>query len=447
MDQLFVLGLNHKAAPIEVRERLAFGPERLPKVLATFHAALAGEGNTNTAQNTGCTVLSTCNRTEIYASICGRELTVAKAIQRFQETLYDYAQLSKPALDRMLYCYHGRRAADHLFRVSAGLDSLVLGESEILGQVRAAHQSALDAGLTSPHLCALFQNAITCGKRVRTETEIGRAGRSVATVVVELAQEKLGSLHTRTALLIGAGKISALTARALVSAGLQCVIVANRTYTRAQNLAYSLGEQAQAKAVHFDALEEYLPRADIVICSTGAPHIVLHAETVSRSLAYRESKSPLLVADLAVPRDADPDIASLPGVDLVVIDDLRLLAERRLPFTADAVSKAERIVQDEVEKYERWLSDRQCTSLIRALRNQAETIASDEVNDVLKRLSSLTPEDQEAVERLAHNIVAKLLHSPITSLKQRPDCLSPEEWERTIEHLFNLNLEVEGKEA
>ena len=269
---ILMIGLNHKVAPVEVRERLAFGPERIPVVLEELkHDEAAGVNEV--------VLLSTCNRTEVYICTCDSSGGEAK----LREFLADHARLPVGELQRMLYVRRGVEAVEHLMQVAAGLDSLVLGENEILGQVRSAGEMAQAAGATGPILSALFRYAIQAGKRARAETEIGRGDISVASVVVEMAEQAFGPLNERTALLIGAGKISAITARALVKAGLRCILIANRTYERAEKIAKNLN----GTAVHFDVLDEVLMQADIVICSTGAPHIVLHADAVEKAQKIR----------------------------------------------------------------------------------------------------------------------------------------------------------------
>lgn len=351
MSDLLLLGLNHTLAPVEVRERLAFGPERLPAALTELRALLAADACSCDDAAPEVAILSTCNRTEIYAA-AGADAERAIRAYLARRGGFDVA-----ALDEFLFAYRCDDAARHLLRVAAGLDSLVVGENEILGQVKAAFEAAHAAGTTGPVLSALFRYAAQAGKRVRSETEIGRAALSVGAIVVELAQEAFGPLADRTALLIGAGKMSSIAGQALLRAGLRCVLVANRTYDRAERLAATLG----GRAVHFDALADNLAAADIVICSTGAPHLVLRADDVRRALDLRRSPclpvsaSPLLlVADLAVPRDADPAIGAIPGVRLADIDDLEALVQANHPLAVAARQQAEGIVAEELAGFRAW---------------------------------------------------------------------------------------------
>jgi len=399
---ILMIGLNHKVAPVDVRERLAFGPERIPVALKE----LMGDGS---AEIKEAVLLSTCNRTEIYLCTCDSSSGEA----RLREFLSDHAKLPAGELQQMLYIQRGVEAVEHLMQVAAGLDSLVLGENEILGQVRSAGEMAQVAGATGPILSALFRYAIQVGKRARAETEIGRGDISVASVVVELAEQVFGPLTKRTALLIGAGKISAITARALVRAGLRCVMIANRTFEKAQKLARNLN----GMAVHFDALDETLTQADIVICSTGAPHIVLHADAVEKAQKARDGR-PLLVADLAVPRDADPDIASIPGVQLANIDDLDVIVKTGHPVTKTIYQEVEVIIQQELENFCQWFDTRRCVPVIQALHNKAESIYLAEVERTLKRLGPLTPHQEKTVQAMGKAIANKLLHEPTVRLRE-----------------------------
>lgn len=419
-----MIGLNHKVAPVDVRERLAFGAERVPQVLYE----LLDRGGDDEGIINEAILLSTCNRTEVYVQASDFD----QAEERLQEFLARHGNLPLEQLRRMVYVKREEDAALHLMQVAAGLDSLVLGENEILGQVRSASAMAQEAGASGAILSGLFRFAIQAGKRARSETEIGRADVSVASVVVELAEQAFGPLHDRTALLIGAGKISSITARALVKAGLCCIMVANRTFERAQKLAQNLN----GTAVHFDALDESLTRADIVICSTGAPHIVLHAGTVAKAQQTRGGR-PLLVADLAVPRDADPQIAAIPNVRLANIDDLASVVTSH-PLTVSVCQAADAIVRQELENFCRWCAARRCASVIQAMHAKAEGIYQAEVEETLRRMGPLTPRQRELMQSLGRAIVNKLLHEPTVQLRELPREKDVSSYIEVVQELYGL---------
>jgi glutamyl-tRNA reductase len=423
VDDLLVIGLNQRAACLDLRERLAFNHDQAAAALEALLGAHTPAGEPICQE---AVLLSTCNRSEIY--IISNQTGLAQA-QVFQ-ALAARAGLPQERLEAALYVFRGEEAARHLLRVAAGLDSLVTGENEILGQVKSAYQAAHDQGATGPLLSALFRYAVQAGKRVRTETDLNKAGRSTATMVVELAEEMFGCLAERTALLIGAGKISALTARALLAAGLRCILVANRTYERAVTLAHTLNGQA----VHFDCLDDSLSKADIVICSTGAPHIVLHQPVVEAAMQQRPNR-PLLVADLAVPRDADLEIAHISGVRLADIDSLEKLVKAHHPLAVAVLQEAEAIVEAELDAYLAWRQVHRNAPIIRALTEKAEAICQEQVLQTLRRLGELTPEQQRAIEVMGQAIAGKLLHDPITWLRQ------PDTNAELIQALFGLASE------
>ena len=419
---VLMVGLNHKVAPIEVRERLAFGLERIPVALKQ----IIRDENSGIKE---VVLLSTCNRIEVYICTC----IPSEGEARLRDFLADHAKLSPEELAGMLYVLQGKAAAEHLMQVAAGLDSLVLGENEILGQVRSAADIAHDAETTGSILSALFRYAIQTGKRARSETEIGRGDISVASVVVEMAEQAFGPLNDRTALLIGAGKISSITARALVKAGLRCVLIANRTFEKAQKLAKNLN----GTAVHFDVLDEVLMKTDIVICSTGAPHIVLHADAVEKAQKIRFGR-PLLIADLAVPRDADPRIASIAGVQLANIDDLEIIVKTCHPLTASIFQEAEAIVREELEDFCQWCNARRCAPVIRALHSKAESIYHAEVEQTLRRLGPLTSQQERLVKAMGKAIANKLLHEPTVHLRELSPDEDPSHYLELVQELYGI---------
>lgn len=399
---LVLIGFNHKTAPVHVRERLAIAPARLGEMLQGLRAA---PGVDEVA------LVATCNRLEIYAvvadPVAGQE-SLANALAAARGvSACDFA--------RHLYARRDADAARHLCRVAAGLDSLLIGEHQILGQVKDALEAAHDAGTLGAALSALFRHAIHAGKRAHSETEIGQGARSLGEVAVSRARAVLGDLENRTALLIGAGKISKLAGRALVASGLRWILVANRTFDRASQLAQEL----RGRAVHFDALAEELAQADVVIVASGAPHLVLHAAEVERALRTR-AQCPLVVIDLAVPRNVDPAIRRLAHAHLCDMDDLSAIVASQHPVGAAAVAAAERIAEEETARFHASLRERQVAPLVQDLLAQAETIRQTQVAKAFARLGALDPQQQRAIDALAASLVNQLVYTAIHTIKAVP---------------------------
>ncbi len=333
---IYLVGLSHKTAPVELRERLAFPEGRQAEVLKDL------QGRTGIEE---AVILSTCNRTEIYAVSDAPD-----APDRIAAFLSWAREISIEELGDKLYRHGEPESVLHLLRVAAGLDSLVVGESEVLGQVGAAYRTAAAAGMTRRSLHVLFQRALAAGRAAREETEIGRGSLSVGSVAVDLAEKIFGSLTGRTVLILGAGKISGLTAKHLASRGASAILVANRTFEKAQELAREHGGQA----VRFDEWTTYLDKADIVISSTAAPRPIVTRETLSPALDRRGHR-PIFLIDVAVPRDIDPDVERLDGVFLYNIDDLDGIVQEHAGARAQAVAKAEALVRREADRIRGWL--------------------------------------------------------------------------------------------
>lgn len=398
---LLLLGLNHHAAPVNVRERLAVTPNHLPDVLRALRDA-PGVGE--------AAIVATCNRFEVYAAVddaAARHAAMVEALAAARGlSACDFAQFACHLTTRA-----GADAARHLFRVAAGLDSLLVGEHQILGQVKDALQIAQDAGTLGDALGGLFQRAISAGKRARTETAIGDGARSLGQVAVSLARETLGDLNDHTALLIGVGKINKLAGRALIESGLRWLLVANRTFERAVAVAQSLG----GRAVHFDALAQGLADADVVIVATGAPHIVLRETDVRAAMARRAAR-PLVIIDLAVPRNVAPNARAIENVRVYDMDDLSAVVATHHPVAAPAIAAAEAIVAQEVAAFLEWQREREIAPRIIALRAQAEEIRQAEVQKWCARVA-LTPEQQRALDALAASLTNKLLYAAANALR------------------------------
>jgi glutamyl-tRNA reductase len=374
--RLLAVGVSHRHAPLELRERL---------YLADGHAV-------ELARELGGVVLSTCNRTEVY-------LAVGDAA-RAREELERRSGLD---LAGVLAVWESGEAVEHLFRVAAGLDSLVPGEAQILGQVRLAYEAALGAGATGPVLNRLFEDALHSGKRVRTEAKLAEMPESVAASAVELAAKSLGGLEGKLALLFGAGKMSELAARDLRARGAE-VIVSSRTLESAQDLAERVG----GRAAPFDAVAVELTGADLVISATRCPYPILHAEAV------QPRSRPLVLVDIAVPRDLDPEIAKVEGCTLFDIDALG----GGLVGREEDVREAERIVAEEAARFAEWHRSRVAAPAIAALRRRAEEIRAEELARAEPRLAELSERERKAVETLTAQIVNKLLHAPTVRAKE-----------------------------
>jgi glutamyl-tRNA reductase len=405
---VFLLGLSHKTAPVEVRERLSISPAQLPRALR----ALRENGGANEAA-----ILSTCNRTEIYA--VGPPETGHK-LERFAGKVHVAHGGSPLKLCDWYSCsYRNKDAATarHLFRVASGVESLILGESEILGQVKKAREISQEQGALGGTLDQLFRRAISCGKRAREETEIGRGAQSVGTAAVELSRQIFGSLKGRTVLILGAGKISSLTARALVASGAHEVIVANRTHERAQELALALRQDgADAEATHWDELPGRLIEADIVIASTHAPHTVLSAAQVETAMRARRHR-PLFLIDLAVPRDIEASAHQVDDVFLYDIDDLKNVIGSNRAQREREVEMVQSIIESEVEKWQKWQRSLDARPVLAALAGRGEEIREAELNVALTKLSHLSEAEKDVVRRLSQSLTGKILHAPLRHLR------------------------------
>lgn len=389
-----VLGVNHRTAPLEVRERFAHGAHEVPGALARVMAAGA----------TGGVLLSTCNRTEFYL--------VAEE-ERATDVVWDLLgeRLESGAAAREYgYVERDRDAVRHLYRVSSGLDSMILGESQIQGQVRDAWEaSRAQAG---PVLHRLFQTALHVGARIRTETALGTGTASAASAAVSVAGKIFGDLAGRAALILGAGDMAELAATCLADEGVRVTLVANRTHERARVIAERLG----ARALTLEEAWPHFATTDIALCSTAAPHAVVTWERVGAVIGGRRGR-PLCILDLAVPRDVDPAIAQLENVFLYDIDDLQTVAAQATSRRRDEVPAAERIVEEETDLFWAWYGGLGVVPVIKEFRGRMEALRAAELERALRHLGHLSPDDRERVEQLSHALLNKFLHQPTVALK------------------------------
>jgi glutamyl-tRNA reductase len=399
-----VVGLNHRTAPVEVREKFAFASTEMTDALARV---LEGKGVAEVA------LISTCNRTEFYLHLTEPE----EAISHVIETLADQSgELPKPA-DRYLYVRRGSDAVQHLYKVVSGVDSMVLGEVQIQGQVREAYETA--RSLTGQRQAVravfnrLFQSALAVGGRVRSETRLSEGAASIPSAAVELARKIFGSLRGRRGMVIGAGDMGELTLECLVDEGVTSVMVASRNMARAQKVAEKFG----GSSVAFSDFWDQLPEMDIVITCTAAPHAMITLEEFRRRMPAK-LKSPLFIVDIAIPRDVEPDIGELPNVFLYSIDDLKTIVTANHERREAELPKAEAIIEDEVDNFWKWYSGLRAVPFIRRLRDRAESVRQTELERAFKQLDHLPATDRERVERLTRDILQKVLHQPTARMRE-----------------------------
>jgi glutamyl-tRNA reductase len=394
VSELLVLGVSHNTAPVQIRERIAL----------TDAAAEGFLGELGDAASEAV-VLSTCNRTELYLVATDPVETESAVLS----LLARRAGIRPTELLESIYTHRNCDAARHLFRVTSGLDSMVIGEAEVQGQVKRAYEQALAARTTGPLTNQLFRAALATGKRVRTETAIGAGRHSLASVAVDLAEDALGDLTERRVLIIGAGETAELTAQALSERGVSTLFVANRRRERARALADRFG----GAVASFDELPEELERADIVIASTSSPHAILGAEELALV-----SRRPLLLIDLAVPRDIEQGCGDLPGITLANIDDLQATVRRHLRFRRAEATGAEGIIEEEIQTFAVWLGSLQVVPTIAALRAHGDDIVNTVLAENESRWESLSERDRARVEAMARAIANRLLHEPTLRVKQ-----------------------------
>ncbi len=391
---IVVLGLNHRTAPVEVRERVVFDSAQLPEAL---HDLCARPGIQEGL------IVSTCNRTEMYCVVGPGDPGIAAWLESYHKTTQ--------SLVDCCYELHGPAAVQHVFAVASGLDSLIIGEPQILGQLKDAYRAAHDAHTAGPMLNRLFQATFAVAKRVRTETRIGASAVSVASAAVQLARRIFAGLDQHTALLVGAGEMIELTARHLHAQGLNRMIIANRSLARAQDLALEF----KASAITLDALDEHLPQADIVISSTASPVPVVTFEATRAAIVARKRK-PMFMLDIAVPRDIEPRIAELEDVYLYTIDDLKQVVDDNLKSRQDEAEEARQLVESEVEKFMAGLRTLDVAPTIRQVRARAEATKQQTLEQARRMLAG--GRQDEALEFLANTLTSRLLHAPSSALRQ-----------------------------
>lgn len=413
---IFVIGLNHHTAPLRLREQMTQTEDELRRALASL------------ALDEGA-ILATCNRLEVYGVTQEPEQAQAAVVRQ----LAQWCGLTAEQMVGYLYVYEGRAAAAHLMRVAAGLESMILGEAQILGQVQQALALAQAGGHAGPVLSHWFAQAAHAGKRARTETDISRHVTSISHAAVALARAQMPLSQAR-ALVVGSGEMAYLAAQALHRHDVRAIRIVNRTYARAEALALAF----EGEALDWGHLPGALAEADVVICATRAPHSVIHPGDVERALEGRAQK-PLVLIDIAMPRDVDAAVRALPGVHYSDLDDLNAFVEANLARREAAAADVESIVEAETARFMEWYHGRSITPVIAALREKAEALARDEVEAALRRLGDLDAGQQRVVERMAHRIVSRILHEPMVRLKAGAAQDSAASYESVVRDLFALD--------
>jgi glutamyl-tRNA reductase len=426
---VLLVGVNHSTAPVALRERLAISKTALTDILTRF-----GQSNgRDSALLPEAVILSTCNRLEIYA--------VAVDIQQGHETLIHFLSQNRNVPVKefadSLYIKSDAEAVTHLTQVACGLDSMVVGEPQILGQVADAYRMALGRQATGPVLNTLFRYAIQAGKRARTETVISKYATSVPSAAAALAEQKMEHLSSQVVLVMGAGEMGQIAARSLAARGASSIIVANRTYDRGLALARELNGEIMT----FDRQAEALARADIVITATDAPHIIVTPEKVRAAMARRPER-PMLIIDIAVPRDTAPAVADIPGVRLFDIDDLRDVVNGNLAAREREIPSVEAIAAEEAQGFMTWFHALGVIPTITDLRRRAEAVKRQELDKALRRLGDVGDREREIVCALAHGLVNKLLHEPTICLKQHAAQGDDYLYTDVVRELFGLEYDT-----
>lgn len=401
--KIIVVGLNHNTADVEVREKVAFNESRLEEGLRRFRELPEVEE---------AVILSTCNRVELYANV----KDTVKASESIKTFLSEFHDINRALLDNALYIYDDVNAIRHIFKVASSLDSMVIGEPQILGQLKEAFEIALEKKMTGILLNRLMKKAISVAKRVRRETRIAENAVSISFAAVELAKKIFTDLSEKVFMLLGAGEMAELAARHLMRNGVKEVIVANRSYGRACELA----KEFNGRPVKLDDFLQEMVRSDIVICSTGAPHYILLKDQMQRVMKDRKQR-PVFLIDISVPRNIDPKINDLDNVYLYNIDDLQGIVDANMFERKKEAEKAEKIIEEEIEPFLKWLSSLDSVPTIVALREKAEGIKREEFEKLMNRFPDMEEGQKKAIEYMASAIMNKLIHPPTVALKEDPE--------------------------
>ena len=418
---VFVVGLNHKIADVDVREKLAFNGPKLEEGLTRFKELPEVEE---------AIILSTCNRVELYANV----RDTVRASESIKDFLSDFHNIKRESLDSGLYIYDGSNAVKHVFRVASSLDSMVVGEPQILGQLKAAFELALSKKTTGILLNKLMKKAISVAKRVRTETRIAENAVSISFAAVELAKKIFADLSKKVFMLLGAGEMAELAAKHLISTGVKEVLVSNRTFER----ACELSKEFNGRPVKFEEFIQEMARTDIVICSTGAPTYILSKSQMQKVMRDRKQRQ-VFIIDISVPRNIDPGINDLDNVYLYNVDDLQGVVDANVFERQKEAEKAEKIIEEEIDTFLKWQSSLDSVPTIVALREKAEEIKREELEKLLHKIPGIGEKEKEAIEYMATALVNKLIHPPTSALKEASE--DKDALVATIKRLYGINGE------
>ncbi|MEK6539193.1 MAG: glutamyl-tRNA reductase [Deltaproteobacteria bacterium] len=427
---LIIVGLSHKTAPVEIREKLSFPSQTIGEPLNRLC--------TSYGINEGV-IISTCNRVEIFAVT----QDIEKGLWQLKRFMSDYHNIPMEGLDEHLYTYTSEDAARHIFRVASGLDSMVLGEPQIFGQVKDAYGYALQHRTAGVIINKLFHKAFSVAKRIRTETKIGSSAVSISYAAVELAKKIFGTLEGKSVMLIGAGEMAELAAKHLLSNGVQEIIVANRTYERAIEMAKGFN----GTPIMFREFPHYLKRVDIVIASTAAPKYIIRPEQIDEVIKERKNRSMFFI-DISVPRNVDPLINNIDNIYLYNVDDLQGVIEANLKERAKEAKAAEVIIDEEIENFYKWVKSLDVVPTIVALKKKIEDIRKGEVEKALSGINGLQEKDIQVIDAMTKAIVNKIVHDPVTHLKKEANKVEGDFYIEAARRLFDLNteeVEVEKK--
>lgn len=423
--KIAVIGLNHKTADVELREKLAFNGPKLEEGIRRIREL---------PEVTETVIVSTCNRVEIYLTV----KDVGKAFEAIKDFFVGFFDIRKESLDNALYLYDDMQAVRHIFRVSSSLDSMVVGEPQILGQLKDAFEFALEKKTTGVLLNRLLKKSISVAKRVRTETKIAENAVSISFAAVELAKKIFDDLSTKAFMLLGAGEMAELAAKHMINNGVKDIVIANRTYETGCNLA----REFNGRAIKFEDYLNELAHADILVCSTGAQKYVLMKDQMQKVMKERKNR-PVFLIDISVPRNIDPEINDMDNVYLYDVDDLRGVVDTNILERQKEAKKAEDIIEEELETFKKWLSSLDSVPTVIALREKAEAVRKEEMERLLNRFPEIGEKEKKAIEGMAGSIINKLIHAPTVALRE--DSEDKDIMIATIKRLYGLNGEDDEK--